>query len=247
MSMEAIIWAYKQELKSSPKFVLVTMANYSGETDCIFPSIQTVCNKTGLDRKTVISAISTLEKLNLIRDTGERKGATGQIKVYQLQMEPSQNRDDYVSGTVPKLQETVPFFPDNSSENGTQNHKRNKRSETKDIESEFISLWQFPGMREIWEEFKAYRKQIRKTLTPRAIRATLIMLSQRPESAVKAMEIVLEKGWQNFKWSWIDNESKTFRYPGPKFSPHGEKPQGYSIDEQLQGMEERNQAEQGLF
>lgn len=84
MSVEAITWAFKMKLKSSTKFVLVCLCDFAGVDGLVWPSIATLQEKTCLDRKTIISAIDSLEKEGYITDTGERRGETGQIKVYSL-------------------------------------------------------------------------------------------------------------------------------------------------------------------
>lgn len=113
MSSEALAWAFRQNLKSSSvKFTLVALcecANY--RTGRITPSIDHLVEITGQNRKTVIANIAELERLGLIRDTGERCGKTKQIKVYNAEI-----------GTVPKAE---PFQKRNSTKNGgKQSQKR---------------------------------------------------------------------------------------------------------------------------
>jgi Helix-turn-helix domain len=82
----AITWAFKQQgITSSTKFVLVALADYaSKENQESFPSIQTLCKKTSLNRKTILASIARLIETGYIRDTGRRKGRTKSIPVYQL-------------------------------------------------------------------------------------------------------------------------------------------------------------------
>lgn len=95
MSSEALAWAFKQDVKpSSVKFVLVALcecAHY--QTGLIHPSIDHICEITGLNRKTAIAAVAELERLGLLTDTGDRVGRTRQIKVYRAEI-----------GTVPKAE-----------------------------------------------------------------------------------------------------------------------------------------------
>lgn len=133
MSADARDWAFSQDIKpSSVKFVLVTLADMA-QSDEAYAAIATVAEKTGQDRKTVIAALKKLEEMGHIADTGKRIGRTGQIPVYKLNLTGVKSTEN---GTV-KPEETVPFFPDNSTvfpskstvfpsnstENGTRNHK----------------------------------------------------------------------------------------------------------------------------
>lgn len=86
MSIAALVWAFEQEIKpASTKFVLVAFADCVSDYDgCGFPSIDAICAKTSLDRKTVILALDRLEQIGVISDSGKRVGRTKQVKVYCL-------------------------------------------------------------------------------------------------------------------------------------------------------------------
>jgi len=131
MSIEAIAWVFKQEIKpASVKFVLVALADNSGDTGEAWPAVSTICRKTSLERKTVIGALDKLCSMNLIRDSGRRMGRTNQVKVYQL----LHFSNDAENGTVPLL--TV-----NSSENGTRNHKETVNNKAKPSSQEEIEAY----------------------------------------------------------------------------------------------------------
>lgn len=122
MSYEAVRWAMSQPVvKSSAKFVLVAMAdcvNGQGAKMTCWPTVAHLSTITALDRKTVIDGLHRLRDWGWIRDTGERRGATGQVPVYELKTPES--------GTIksePKEQPEPPKSPEfptiNSTENGT--------------------------------------------------------------------------------------------------------------------------------
>ena len=142
MSNPAVNWAFKVSgIRSSEKFLLVCLANYADENGICFPSQKSMSDDTALDRKTVISGLRRLVEARLIRDTGDRRGATRQVTVYQLcQKQPSfqsqivpeseplksdevdHERPTSTVDTVPVSallcsngkNGTVPFFPSNS-------------------------------------------------------------------------------------------------------------------------------------
>lgn len=87
MSIDALSWAFKQDVRpATRKFVLVALCDYAGEEWSAFPSIKKLCEKTCLDRKTVVQALSKLVETGYLTDTGERKGSTQQVKVYQIRV-----------------------------------------------------------------------------------------------------------------------------------------------------------------
>lgn len=92
MSLDATIWAWKirqkqkkgGSLKPLKKLVLLSLADRASEDHCAFPSMSRLVEDTEMDRKTVLKIIDELIEDGLIVDTGERKGRTKQVKVYQL-------------------------------------------------------------------------------------------------------------------------------------------------------------------
>jgi len=128
MSIAAISWVFKQEIKpSSLKFVLVALADCADTNGICWPSIDHITETTCQDRKTVIKSLDDLESRGWLVDTGKRMGRTNQVKVYRL-------TDDFFksapttdcgkgseNGTVKESRssaETVPYFPAKSTENG---------------------------------------------------------------------------------------------------------------------------------
>lgn len=114
MSVSALTWAFASQIRpATAKFVLVALADYANEVGEAYPSIETLCRKTCMDRKTIISHLQFLADIGAIADTGERRGRTKKVKVYAL------------AGFLSEVNSTengmVPFFPGNSPKNGTQN------------------------------------------------------------------------------------------------------------------------------
>lgn len=125
MSWETQAWAAKQRAGSaSAKLVLLGLASCADANHCAFPSIQWLCDFSDLNRKTVISALQRLEDgmFPMIEDTGERRGRTGQVKVYRLAAAGAGHGSDPASETVPKAEQ---FQKRNSSGLGSkQSQKR---------------------------------------------------------------------------------------------------------------------------
>lgn len=83
MSLDASIWAFKAEVKSSSqRLVLLALADRAGESHKCYPSIKRMVKDTVLNRKTVIKVLDELEAMSLIKFTGEITG--NGVKVYQL-------------------------------------------------------------------------------------------------------------------------------------------------------------------
>jgi hypothetical protein len=150
MSIEAMLWAFKQSLdRSAEKLVLLELSNHAGTDNTAWPSLVRLCEKTNLNRKTVISALDGLEGKQLISDTGERKGISSQIKVYRLNLSQSSlngtvPETEPYQKTVPYLPETVPFFPVDSTENGTRNLLLNHKESINTKGTRLPKDWKLP-------------------------------------------------------------------------------------------------------
>ncbi len=67
------------------KLVLLAVADHqNSKTNEAFPSIQTICQRTELSRRSVIRSLDKLCGLGLIIETGSRAGRTKQIKSYRI-------------------------------------------------------------------------------------------------------------------------------------------------------------------
>jgi hypothetical protein len=119
VSVEAISWAFQQFVPhSSAKFVLVAMANHADADMRCWPSSAHLCSQTAQDRKTVQANLARLREWGYLIDTGERRGTTKQVIVYQL------NTPKNGPVKAPKIE---PEVADNATENGPveQAQKRN--------------------------------------------------------------------------------------------------------------------------
>lgn len=122
MSVEAISWAFQQPIQhSSAKFVLVAMANHAGQDMLCWPSAAHLASQTSQDRKTVQANLLRLREWGYLVDTGERRGTTKQVIVYQLKT------PENGPVTTPR---TTPEVADNTTENGPVEHPQNRNTST---------------------------------------------------------------------------------------------------------------------
>ena len=201
MSLDATIWAWKirqkqkkgGSLKPLKKLVLLSLADRASEDHCAYPSMARLVEDTEMDRKTVLKIIDELIEDGLIIDTGERKGRTKQVKVYQLlgvkgrETIPTTvllNTEDSDlnspnSGTVPtteqfqQFHERVPTIPLNSPNVGTRNLSKNLSLESKNKKD--------------WLCSKKLREEI--TLADDSIEPETLMTAKWVEREKRAFEI----------------------------------------------------------
>lgn len=116
MSLQALTAVFNLDIKPSPmKFVLVCLANYANEQGEAWCSAKTMQGMTCLDIKTVEKWTRQLEVQGFIRDTGDRRGHTKSIKIYQIvsfEAHPNQRH-----GSSPNAEPKLPQCADGSSPN----------------------------------------------------------------------------------------------------------------------------------
>jgi biotin operon repressor len=121
-------WVFKQPLKPSwLKFLLIALADCANDEGHCYPSGKYLCIKTGLNRKTVIAGLDTLEAKGYLIDTGQRKGVTKQVKIYQIRVPDEGLLNSTVNGTL--IPERVP------SADGKSPVRTTKESRARDTES----------------------------------------------------------------------------------------------------------------
>lgn len=199
MSIQAISWALKQPIaKSSEKFVLVVLCNYADERGFCYPSITALAADTAQDRKTVIANLKSLSSAGVIRDTGKRVGATGQVIVYQINstdigtVEESQKRNGSENGTVPVFPSNSTVFPSKQS----QKRYTDPSGTIKEPPSTELTLHESLP-RDAWEEWIAHRRERRWPMSPRALKPQLKLLAKYDTETQRDMiENSLNAGWQ---------------------------------------------------
>lgn len=204
MSSEALAWAFKLNVKpSSLKFTLIALcecANY--QTGRITPSVAHISQITGQDRKTVMANVAELERRNLIKDTGQKVGRTGQIKVFEVSIgaenEQSQKRD-----TIPKTAPLKgPVFPIKGSQKRDTEPSKEPSSSNEDTQRSAKKVNPFPkpawADASIWSDFLKNRKVKRLPNTETAYRGFLADIerhSSRTWTPEKLLEHATMKGW----------------------------------------------------
>jgi len=213
MSVEAITWALKQPVKqSSAKFVLVALANCSDAVDGIaWPSIAYLCEATSQDRKTVMANLKRLIETGFIKDSGQRKGSTKSVVVYQLcsaengTSKQYQKRDDLQNEAVPIFPISSTVFPHKQYRNSLEavpktghGTVRNRNRTVKEEKTELLS--QLPAS--LVSDFSQLRKAKKSPLTQTAVDGIQREADKAGISLEDAIRACCEFGWAGFNAGW---------------------------------------------
>lgn len=226
MSYEAVNWALAQEVQhSTAKFVLVVMAHHADKDSWeSWPSVASLANSTGQDRKTVVANIARLRDSGFLIDTKKRVGDTKQIPVYLI------NKEGIVVTSSDSKSENEPH---NSTENGTgtengndtvfpsnstvfhlkQSHfsretvpktghgKIKERSEPSKEPSTIRTVIPDWVPADAWKAFVEMRQKIKKPLTEYAKELAVKDLKKLVDAGQDAEDVINQsvlKSWQGF-------------------------------------------------
>ena len=86
MSFQAMAWAVGQKLPTKEKFVLIMMANYADEDGKCWPSMNRLCEDTGMKKDSVIRAIKSLEEMGLAEVERRKIEGVNLPNIYHLNL-----------------------------------------------------------------------------------------------------------------------------------------------------------------
>lgn len=225
MSVEAISWALKCQIKqSSTKFVLVAMANCADSDMIAWPSLAYLAEATSQDRKTVLANMARLKESGYLEDTGERRGSTKQVVVYRLKspeighVEDAQKRNSTENGTVPNFPVKGPVFPAKEARfshetgpktgHGTINEPSLEPSVNRHKEKfDPMAELQANGVTaETARDWLTLRKGKKAPVTATAIKQIASEAEKAGVSLEAALQTGCARGWVGFKAEWVSGQ-----------------------------------------
>lgn len=224
MSVEAITWALKQDIKpSGTKFVLVAIANCAdGKEGIAWPSVAYLVDATGQDRKTVMAGINRLVATGYIRDTGERRGLTKQVIVYQLPefstFTPiqAQKRNSTENGTVPEFPSNSTGIPSKEYRNSPETvpktgHGTVKNHQGTIKEPKVVSAPAPEGVSaEVWTDYLDHKTKLKTTVNATVLKTIIKELSLAADmgwAPDDALAEAMSAGWKGIKAAWLQNRN----------------------------------------
>lgn len=209
MSVDATRWAWQQKLPASRKLVLLSLADRASEDHTAWPSVQRLADDTGLDRKTVMEAISELERDGLI----EPAKVPGKVTVYKLlgvvdrhatsteNGTSTKNGTGTKNGTAPVPKTVLLPVPKTGHE---PKRRTNQEPTNKGVRAVMtITDLMAQGVdRQHAEDWMAIRKAKRLPLT-RSAWAQVVREAARAGLPIqKAVELAASSGWAGFRAQW---------------------------------------------
>ena len=205
MSLDATKWAWEQKCRPSHKLVLLSLADRAGESHECYPSIRRLVADTGLDRETIMDAISIMESmgiLQVIRTNGKQNaykllGVSSRHEKHESAPEP-------VGETRP-VGKTLPVGKLRQDQSGKPDRYQSGKPDTNlSIEptnkqtGENLPRDPHPVGLNIsaWECWLEYRKQIKKPIRPVSFVAAQKDMAKFGSLQAEVVEQSIANGWQ---------------------------------------------------
>jgi hypothetical protein len=189
-------------MSPTQKAVLISLADQANDQGVCWPSIETICRRTCISRRSVIDAVKALEDLGHLSP----QKTTGRVTHYVLH--PCASRTSAADAPVqmppptranaapdPCSSRTGPVQMPHPNRKEPSENRKGTKSKGADAPIVMVPDW-IPG--EAWADFVAHRKSIRKPLTSKAAELAIRALAelrakgQRPTAVI---EQSIAAGW----------------------------------------------------
>ena len=205
--------------------VYLVLANHADTNGECYPSHSGIATTLGISEDTVQRALKSLRDAELIswRRKGRGRGQ-GAFNIYSLAL---RNRTDaeLKEVTKPQISVTKPqIAPLRNRTGAARTRTKNKNHLEQEPPTPKGDLLELPSdldndqFRTVWTEWEQYRREIRKTLTPRTRKRQLAECSEwGVNRAVRAIEKAIKCGWTGFfdPDEKVKRNGKTIRPVGP--------------------------------
>lgn len=112
MSLDALTWAFSQDLEPAKKIVLLALADYADDSGRCWPSQETMTAKTSLSVRSIRTQLRALEAQGLIVTTQRKRPDGGRSSnEYVLAVTPRQNLPGPPAATHRGPRQTVAGAP----------------------------------------------------------------------------------------------------------------------------------------
>lgn len=229
MSAKATFWAWEQKLSSSEKLVLLCLADcHNGDNGRCDPSAKYIAEQTGLNIKTIPSALKSLLRSELIT-IKNRPGKSPQFLLNLTQNWVTPKTGVHQKRVTPKTDITSPDIGETPTPKTGDEPKRNLNKNLKDNIYKKISLANLPDFvsHETAKEFIDHRVNLKKPLTQnafdRAMRDSIKLASLFTLSPDQIITEIIDAGWQWAKVDWLENRLKTQRSKASAFDRAGDR------------------------
>lgn len=187
----SVVW--ELDLSPGEKLVLLALADQANDEgrQC-WPSVETICRRSGQGERTVRRILAGLEKKNLLT-RHHRDGTSTQYHVH-----PCQIGTPVKTAPLPKTTET----PAKLAPKPSRTTNKKNIAETDEPKAEKLACPE-SVQGSVWKDFIQYRKDKKAPLTPTAIKAIESEAVKAGWSLEAALAETMARGWQGFKADWV--------------------------------------------
>ena len=210
MSVQAMTWAWKQQLPMGPKAVLLAIANHADGEGVCYPGQARIADMVGCNDRSVRKFVKHLEDAGLIERRQRRRpdGSRTSDEYHLIGYQPANGAGSQPAngaGSDPKPtgklcrtnRQSVPDQPANCAGHEPSVEPSVEPSGKSNVRAFNPKTVELPEhiTRDAWTDYCQHRTELRKPLKPTSTRALLAKLQQHPRDANTMLRTSVEKGW----------------------------------------------------
>lgn len=199
MSISLMTEAWKADMPSGRKFVLLSLCDNANDQGECFPSISMIAQRCSMGERTVQSHINDLEKMGILT----RIERAGRSTIYRI--DPRRFRTP-ADSAPPQISHPTPadFAPITIKEPSIE-PKGNPKNSALACPSDVPQ--------QVWDDFLSIRKAKKSPLTSTALEGIRAEAAKAGMTLDAALAMCCVRGWAGFKHSWVDSQAQQTRTP----------------------------------
>lgn len=217
MSIELMTEAWKSDLPSGRKLVLLSLCDNANDQGECYPSMATISKRCGMSERAAQGHVVELQKAGIL----SRFERVGRSTLYTINprrictpanIAPPQNLRPSPAEFAPHPADSAPPVPAESapitiiepSLNHQSKHQPAK-SRSSSIKSDIFKADDVDA--DVWQDFVALRKAKKALLTKTAVDGIRVEADKAGLTLEAALRVCCERGWAGFKASWLVDQA----------------------------------------
>ena len=205
-------------MESTDKIVLSIIIDHIGQNADGWPGVRTLAKETGLDKDTISKSIARLEEAGRLIINNRGRGTLNHYSLPDKSVREIRTVDKGKSVRKPRTVQNAKCPEDTDTgvrKPRTEVSVNPVHNQTDQSNQTIPDLLNTPEFVKCWEQWKQYRRELKKPLAPTTEGHQLKKLAGHDvDTAIAMLEQSMEKGWQGIFELKGDTKSKVTDFTG---------------------------------
>jgi hypothetical protein len=213
VSIELMTVAWRSDLPSGRKLVLLSLCDNANDQGECYPSMATIAKRCGMSERAAQGHVVELQKVGILSRV-ERHGRSTLYTINPRRIctpaesAPPQNLHPTPADSAPHPAESAPSVPAESAPitiiEPSLNHQykhQPAKSRSSSIKADIFKVDDVDA--DVWQDFVALRKAKKAPLTKTAVDGIRAEADKAGLTLEAALRVCCERGWAGFKAGWV--------------------------------------------